>query len=70
MINDQSSNPKGVTCESIKEIPSAPIGAKLPGLENVVTPTAPTNAGDYVVRVSVAEGTNYLAGSETKEFTV
>ncbi|MCQ2387018.1 MAG: MBG domain-containing protein, partial [Clostridia bacterium] len=34
------------------------------------TTTAPINAGSYVIRVSVAEGTNYLADSETKEFTI
>ena len=38
--------------------------------EGAYDTTAPTNAGDYTVRVSVAEGTNYLAGSQTRDFTI
>lgn len=34
------------------------------------TTTAPKDAGNYTLRVSVAEGTNYLEGSKTKDFTI
>ena len=32
--------------------------------------TVPTNAGDYVVKVSVAESNNYAAGEATAEFSI
>lgn len=38
--------------------------------DSAYTTVAPINKGMYVVRVSVAEGSNYLAGSATKDFTI
>ncbi len=38
--------------------------------DSTYTTTAPKNAGNYVVRVTVAEGTNYKAASDTAEFTI
>ena len=38
--------------------------------DNTYTATAPTNAGDYVVRVTVAEGTNHKVASATAEFSI
>ena len=44
---------------------------KLAGEEDsTYTTEAPVNAGNYVLKVSVAEGTNYLSGSATKNFTI
>ena len=38
--------------------------------ESTYTTDAPKNAGDYVVRVTVAEGTNHKEASATAEFTI
>ena len=39
-------------------------------LDETYTTTAPTNLGNYVVRVSVAESAHYLAGYATAEFAI
>ena len=38
--------------------------------DNTYTTTAPENAGNYIVRVTVAEGTNYKEASATAEFSI
>lgn len=38
--------------------------------DETYTTSAPTAPGNYIVRVSVAESTDYLAGSATKDFTI
>ncbi len=38
--------------------------------DSTYTTTAPKNAGDYVVRVTIAEGTNHKAASATAEFSI
>ncbi len=38
--------------------------------DSAYTTDVPVNAGNYVVKVSVAEGTNYKAGSATQNFTI
>ena len=38
--------------------------------DSTYTTTAPKNTGDYVVRVTVAEGTNHKAASATAEFSI
>lgn len=38
--------------------------------EETFSTTVPTNAGDYVVKVSVAETDNYAAGEATAEFSI
>lgn len=38
--------------------------------DSTYTTTAPKNTGDYVVRVTVAEGTNHKAASATADFTI
>ena len=38
--------------------------------DSTYTTTAPKNAGDYVVRVTAAEGTNHKAASATAEFGI
>ena len=50
---------------------AATIEYKVKGADdNTYTTTAPTDAGDYVVRVTVAEGNNHKATSATAEFTI
>jgi len=38
--------------------------------DNTYTETVPTDAGDYVIRATVAETANYAAGEATAEFTI
>ena len=38
--------------------------------DTTYTTTAPINAGEYTVRVSIAESENYTSVSETKDFTI
>lgn len=38
--------------------------------DNTYTETVPTNAGDYVIKATVAETDNYAAGEATAEFTI
>ena len=38
--------------------------------DSTYTETAPTNAGDYTVKVTKAAGTNYAEASATKDFTI
>ena len=38
--------------------------------DSTYTETAPTNAGDYTVKVTKAAGTNYAEASATRDFTI
>lgn len=38
--------------------------------DNTYTTTVPINAGEYTVRVTVAEGANHTSASQTKDFTI
>lgn len=50
---------------------AATIEYKVKGTDDsTYTTTAPKDAGDYIVRVTVAEGTNHKAASATAEFTI
>ena len=50
---------------------AATIEYKVKGADDsTYTTTAPKDAGDYIVRVTVAEGTNHKAASATAEFTI
>ncbi len=72
-ISDKTYDGTAVTAPTFDKLGNgaATIEYKVKGADDsTYTTTAPKNAGNYVVRVTAAEGTNYKAASATAEFTI
>lgn len=67
--NDEENIPFTDGLEYIDVVPVYTYKAK-DATDNTYTETVPVNAGDYVIRATVAESDNYQAGEATAEFTI